>query len=492
MGRPVLTTTQVLTATSELERCLAAAKAAGCPREQAARFIAAGYVSQPAQWAFHAAARAADAPGAPNHIALGGDRAGAKSHCIFAQVLLDDCQRFPGLDVLYLRKVGKAARKALQQLRSKVLAYTPHDYSSHLGLITFPNQSTVVIGHYRNDADIENYQGLEYDAIIIEEATQLKQETKDMLLGSLRSSKPGWRVRLYEAANPGGIGHASFKNKYIIPWRKQQETETHFIPMTWRDNRFVQPEYVAYLNSLKGVLRRMWREGDWDVGVGQFFTNWNHDLHVIRPFDIPSHWKVWAALDYGYSHPTAVGWFAKDGDGKVYQVGEYGASRRLVPSHAENIHKFTVEYTGRPVSQLTKFVAGHDCFANRGDERGKTIAQQYQAQGIKLTKANINRTTGAAEMLDRLGSEEDKQPASWAIFDTCTETIETLPRMMQDPKRPEDVLKVDANPAGEEGDDFYDMPRYGLMAEPMVRKRPFPRTRGTRPRPRGGSVRPSF
>ena len=481
-----------ITATTELERFIRAAKAAGCPMNQIKRFIAAGYFPQPKQLEFHAAARAADYPANPNHIACGGDRAGAKSHAIFAQVVIDDCQRFPGLDVLYLRKVGKAAKKALSQLREKVLALVPHDYSAYNGMLTLPNGSSVVVGHFRDDNDVMKYQGIEFDLIVIEESTQLRKDTKDMLEGSLRSSKVGWRTRQYEAANPGGLGHTGFKNKYVIPFRNGRFTKTRFIPMSWRENAFVDPDYVEYLDGLTGVLRRMWRDGDWDVGVGQFFTNWNHDIHVIRPFPIPVHWPVWAALDYGFSHPTAVGWFTKDSDGNVYTIADYGAARRLPEQHADEIHRISEEVVKRPVSSFTRFVAGHDCFANRGDEKGKTIAAQYLTHGIKLTKANINRTSGAAEMLRRLGNHDEGIAPTWFIFDTCIDSIETIPRMMQDPKRPEDVLKVDANPAGEDGDDFYDMDRYGLMVNPMPRRKANHRSRIAKVKPRGGSIRPSF
>jgi phage terminase large subunit len=482
-----------ITAIAELEKFVAAAAAAGCPADQVQRFIAAGYFPQPKQLEFHAAARAADNPANPNHIGVGGDRAGAKSHAIFAQVIIDDCQRYPGLDVLYLRKVGKAAKKALAQLREKVLYLTPHEYSAYNGLITLPNGSSVVVGHFRDDNDIAQYQGIEFDLIVIEESTQLKKETKDLLNGSLRSSKPGWRIRQYEAANPGGIGHQTFKQKYIIPHRHGRFTDTFFIPMSWRDNVFTDPDYIKYLNGLTGVLRRMWRDGDWDVGVGQYFTNWNHDIHIVKAFDIPTHWPMWAALDHGHAHPTAVGWFTKDDDGKVYQVAEYGATRRLVPAHAERINEISEDVLQRPVHSFTAFVAGHDCFAQRGDEKGKTIAQQYLKHGIKLTKANINRVSGAAEMLGRLGNKEDGIEPSWFIFDTCTETIDTIPRMMQDPKRPEDVLKQDANPAGEDGDDFYDMARYGLMVNPKPQRPMRRRSRAAAVR-RGasGSIRPSF
>ena len=35
--------------------------------------------------------------------------------------------------------------------------------------------------------------------------------------------------------------------------------------------------------------------------------------------------------------------------------------------------------------------------------------------------------------------------------------------MQHDPRRPEDVLKVDSDSSGDGGDDAYDMLRYGLM-----------------------------
>src|SRR4051812_22282024 len=32
-----------------------------------------------------------------------------------------------------------------------------------------------------------------------------------------RSSKPGWRPRIYSTANPGGVGHAWYRAKFITP-----------------------------------------------------------------------------------------------------------------------------------------------------------------------------------------------------------------------------------------------------------------------------------
>lgn len=447
--------------TDARERLVATAAGSGAPPDQLLNFLGAGYVPQPKQWEFHAACRQADLPDGPTQIAMGGPRGGSKSHALMAQVSLDDCQRYPGLYVLYLRKIGKAAREALEQLRQKTFAGLAHDYARQLGVIRFPNGSTIVVGHFKDDRDIDQYVGIEYDIIVVEEATQLSQQKLDLLFGSLRSTKPGWRARAYLGFNPGGIGHQYIRSRFVLPWRAGRERETRFIFISWEDNAFIEPEYVTYLDSLTGVLRRMWRDGDFDVGAGQFFTQWNYDTHVVRPFDVPAHWAMWGSMDYGWAHPTAVHWHVEDGDGNVYTIAEHVQSRWLPAQHAAAL-KAQMARLGRGAARLT-FAAGHDAFAQKGDQEGKTVAEQYTEHGITLTPASIDRISGAAEMLGRLGNPEAGVAPSWYIFDTCARLVECIPGLQSDPNRPEDVLKVDADESGEGGDDPYDSARYGLM-----------------------------
>ena len=138
------------------------------------------------------------------------------------------------------------------------------------------------------------------------------------------------------------------------------------------------------------------------------------------------------------------------------------ANRWLPQPHATEIVRIT-KRLGREIDSVEKFVAGTDVFAQRGDSQGKTIADQYMDQGILLEPANTDRVAGAAEMLRRLGNPEANIDPTWFIWDTCPRLIETIPAMQHDPKRVEDVLKVNANLEGKEGDDPYDSSRYGLM-----------------------------
>jgi PBSX family phage terminase large subunit len=231
---------------------------------------------------FHAACRECDRPDGPTEIGFGGARGPGKSFSSIAQIALDDCQRVAGLKFLFLRRVGKAARESFEDLRIKVLSRVQHDYRRQEGVITFTNGSRILFGHFNTEKDIDNYLGIEYDGAVIEEATQLSESKYKQIKTCIRTSKSDWRPRIYLTTNPGGLGHGWFKKRFIEPFRKRTETETRFIPATFRDNRLLNPEYVKSLDDLVGWLKQAWKEGDWDIAAGQFFTNWRYDIHTIK------------------------------------------------------------------------------------------------------------------------------------------------------------------------------------------------------------------
>ena len=456
--------------TSPIARLAIAAKSAGVPRDSLERFLSADYVPQPKQLLFHAAFRECDKPDGPTQVGIGGARGPGKSHAALAQVGLDDCQRFAGLKWLFLRKVGKAARESFEDLRRKVLMGVPHDYAAQRGVVVFPNGSRIVLGHFKDEKDIDTYLGIEYDGVCIEESTQLSAKKHQHIGTSVRTSKEGWRPRIYHTTNPGGVGHAYFKQTFIEPWRNGVQKDTRFVFATYRDNKFLNPEYVGQLDKLTGWLRDAWRDGDWDIAAGQFFTTWRHDIHVGEVSSPPRHWPVWCSMDYGFTHPTLVYLFTEN-DGKRYVVDEYCAAKRLPDQNAAGI-KAMLDRHRVPLTRLRAFVAGDDVFAHKGDEKGKTIADQYHEHGIDFTRANSDRVNGAAEALRALGDSENHIEPKILISTRCTRLIECIPTLQHDPHRPEDVLKVDVDDDGNGGDDPYDAWRYGLMHAAKMQAKP--------------------
>lgn len=409
-----------------------------------------------------AAARMCDIPGGPTKIGVGGARGGGKSHWGIGQVGSDDCQREPGLKCLLLRKVGKANKENFEDLRRRLLMALPHKYNRNEGILTFKNESRIIVGHFQKENDIDAYLGLEYDVVLVEEATTLTSGKLKDIATCNRTSKPHWRPRMYLTFNPGGVGHASIKKDFVAPFKAGQETGTRFVPSLPDQNAFLDAEYIrTNLDTLTGWKYRAWRLGDWDIAAGQFFTNWREDL-VVKKVDRGRGWRVWCALDYGFTHYTVVYLLAQDSDGHIYILDEHAERGWLPERHCPAIHAMLARH-GLQVSDLWVFVAGGDVFNDRG---GFTIAQKYSAGGFYLTEANDARVNGAGHLLTLLGDVE-RDPAiqpRLTISDRCARLIECIPSLEHDPHRPEDVLKVDTDEDGVGGDDFYDAARYGLMA----------------------------
>lgn len=416
-----------------------------------------------------AAARLCDLPGGPTEIGYGGARGGGKSHWAIAQAT-DDCLRCPGLKVLLLRKVGKANRENFEDLRIKVLPGVRTTYNKSEGKLIFDeardangNPSYIKVGHFQNPSDIDAYLGLEYDVIIVEEATTLQRSRIDDILTCLRTSKPHWRPRAYFTTNPGNVGHAWFKERFIKPWRRQVESATRFIQATVRDNAFVNEDYEGRLKGLTGWKRKAWLEGDWDIAAGQYFTTWRYNVHTRKHLKLDPHWRYWVALDYGFVHYTAAYLFAQSDEGIVYVVDEHAGRQLQIQDHAQAILAM-VDRHGVERGQIEAWLAGGDVMQRESD--GTTVADAYAEHGIHVTRANMSRPDGAAEMLRRLGDVESNPPIEPTLFiaERCHRLAECIPSLMYDDRTGrDDVKKIDCDEDGFGGDDFYDAARYGLM-----------------------------
>ncbi len=474
----------------ELDPYIQLGRSLGCSQDQMANFVLAGQVLQPRQLAASAAARSCDAPDGPTAVGYGGARGGGKSHWLLAQMGADDCQRFPGLKCLLLRKVGKSNLEHFQDLRLRVFSGLDHQFAAHRGELVFANGSRIVASHYQTENEIDAYLGLEYDIIGVEEATTLTSRKYRDIATCCRSSKTfpdgrPWRPRIYSTTNPGGIGHAWYRSAFIQPFLQKRETDTRFIPARVDDNRFNNPEYRRILQSLGGWQRRAWFEGDWDIAAGQFFVNFRQATHVIDDFDDRRAREWWAALDYGFNHYTVVLLACRDDDGNVFVVDEH-AQRLWIPErHAAAIHAMLARYRIRlnavPETihrvgphqfalvrhrTLARFLAGPDVFTRQAN--GLTVADQYQQLGISLSRAGTDRINGWASITARLGDPAAGIAPRLFIHRRCSRLIDTLPLLQHDPNNPEDVLKVDIDEDGLGGDDAADALRYLVGSKPRV------------------------
>jgi len=459
----------------------------GNPHDQIERFENAGIILQPHQLEFCSWARRMDTNeciagveiGTPE-LGIGGARGGGKSFTVFAQAAIDDCVRFPGCKVLYLRRIGKQAKEQLSDLKQSVLRHIEHVPTD--GNIRFPNGSRILIGHFQYEKDIYNYLGMGYEIIIVEEATTLSRRAHQTMRDSNRTSMD-MVPRIYNSTNPLGIGHQEYKKKFIDHERKYSNVVNRrrkFIPATVDNNHFVNEEYKGNLEGNTGAELAAYRYGIWDISAGAYFDSFNYDLHTVEPMDIPHYWPVWASMDYGFHHWNMV-YLHTRYEGITYTFHEIAHRKHYPAEIAPDIHAVLARYD-RNVDDLESFVVGSDAFTKRG-EAEKSIVEQYAALGIKMTAALTSpgsRIAGAQKISRMLGNPDHGIEPTLLITRNCRMLIETLPSLERNPNKPEDVRKVDADSDGNGGDDAYDGARYGYFVREHKQQKPTARQWGGR------------
>jgi len=316
----------------------------------------------------------------------------------------------------------------------------------------------------RNLDDVSKYQSSEFAFEAVDELTKNLKETFDFLRTRLRW--PGIEdTKFLAGTNPGGVGHGWVKSMWINREFDENEKESDkffFIPAKATDNPHIAQSYYESLQSLPEVMRKAFLEGDWDIFKGQYFSEWRRDIHVCTPFQIPTDWKKYICIDYGFSAPSAVCWNAVSPDGVVYVYREL----YIVEQTFSDLTKLIIAMT--PESEEIKYwVADPSIWAKKGESvlSGAEIMQdkyrEVKKKTLMMLQGNNDRINGARVFREYLKPfmQEEKMTAKIQFFSTCENCIRTIPSLVYDMVHVEDV--------DSSGDDhLYDSCRYGLMSEP--------------------------
>lgn len=217
------------------------------------------------------------------HIGFGGARGGGKSWAVRTKAKLL-ALRYAGIRLLIVRRTyPELINNHIGILRTELLGIAK--YNDKDKVLKFHNGSSIHFAYCAKDADLDRLQGVEYDVIFLDEATQLSEFQMKAIIACLRGVN-AFPKRVYYTCNPGGQGHAYIKRIFID--RKYDEGEDpedyEFIQSRVTDNAALlqaQPDYAKQLEALPQKLRRAWLEGDWNVFEGQFFEDF---------FDRPEHY----------------------------------------------------------------------------------------------------------------------------------------------------------------------------------------------------------
>jgi len=281
---------------------------------------------------------------------------------------------------------------------------------------TFSTGAKVELGSMHTEESKYRYIGRQFVRISFDQLEQFSKTQYEFMLGQTRTPVPELAkfVGIRSTANPGGVGHAWVKarfidgkvpyqryaQKYTLPDRQVVELSSVFIPAKVYDNPAItknDPLYVARLMSLGKELRKAWLDGDWDVFAGQFFDEFRPDIHGIEPFNIPETWEIYGGMDYGEANPTSYGHYAVSPERKLVRVGEY-YSPGVGPDHDRNIHnlinecQWTRDRNGSPRNPKLVY-ADPSMWITRQHDVGR-IKSAAMAMSLPLVKASNDRING--------------------------------------------------------------------------------------------------
>lgn len=430
-------------------------------------------------------------------IGYGGAAGGGKSHLGRVSAIYF-CSHIPQLSVyLFRRQHNELVKNHMEGPTSFPAMLHPWVKAGLVRIvkdeIRFWNGSKIFLCHCQHEKDVFNWLGPEMHYLIIEQAEQFSEFMIRMLRGRNRVPEalpipPQYKdlfPRTLYTFNPGGIGHAFFKAKFVkarpdqmIEHMSDEEggKRRQFIRARLDDNPSINPtEYRKTLRGLPPRMAKALEEGDFDQVIGAYFPEMERLTHLIPRFEIPQHWTKFCAMDWGAcgeGDPFAIGWFAvADGvtgglprNTLVCYRSYYG--RGLPKVTVEQVAQGILRREGR--EEIAYRVAGGDILEKRGT--GPSVMEIFGTYGIHFNRADMRRVSGWQQCRERLvGSlKEDgtKQPLL-VFFDTMEEEFESMANLQHDMHDPNDCAAGD--------DHFADMVRYGCMSRPWMKETEAPK-----------------
>jgi hypothetical protein len=434
-----------------------------------------------------------------DELLYGGAAGGGKSEWLLLEAGTV-CLEHAGVEVALFRRTYEELEASLI-LRSQALF--PKDlakYEAGRKRWKFKNGSILWFRYCARESDVYRYQSAQWVMLGLDEATHFTEYQYTYLTSRVRSRFKGVKARVRLASNPGNVGHAWVKARFIDPtpldsrgipihpyqvWtpasppdRPTQKMMTRcFVPAKVQDNAALMtadPDYWHRLQALPEDERRMLSEGDWDVWKGQVFDEFRTEKRVLdSDLELRAHglevgtvipwhripddaWTppdgalIYFSVDYGYAAPWAVHFHAVLAGGRTVTFKEFYLTGKrdviqaqMLRAYVERIREHHKQ-VGRELWNIQWGVMDRSMWGSRMEQGlGKSIAEVYDDEfarpcGLFLKQGSTDRHARVQRVKAALSTAPDGFPW-WQITAACPNLLRTLPQLPFDPDDREDV-----------------------------------------------------
>ena len=403
---------------------------------------------------------------------MGGGKSYWLRWCLIDLLIRASLKGFKGLRAgLFSEDYPTLEDRQLCKVKVEFPAWLGSYQDKHHEFILSPEYGSGVLC-FRNLDDPSKYQSSEFPFIGVEELTKNPFDVFTML--RLRNRWPGFSgPKFIAATNPGDIGHGWVRNIFLDKIFDDNEKEAHlfgFIQSLATDNPYLDPSYMRTLDSMPEEIRKAYRDGNWDVFKGQFFSEWRaskngREYHVISGYQPTDLDVIFGSMDWGFDpdsfcyHLHAVSkCHTTAGDfNRVRTFAEIYGNKKYPKEWAVEIkeleHGFKVERRYADPSAGNR----HPSWTAK-EAGGDSVIAEFERNGVTFIRGNNDLKNGYQAMRNWLAPAPDGLPA-WQVAACCQQLIKQMPAAIYDPNN-----SFVAREGGE--DHARASARYGLMSQP--------------------------
>jgi phage terminase large subunit len=280
----------------------------------------------------------------------------------------------------------------------------------------YTNGSTLVVGGMDKATKIMSS---EYDIVYVQEAIELTEDDWEAITTRLRNGKVSFQ-QLMGDTNPSVPTH----------WLKARADrgDTVLLDCRHEDNPVLFDEdgtlthigidYIGKLDKLTGVRHARLRRGLWVAAEGLIYDEYDPAVHLLDRFDIPDEWPRWWSVDFGYTNPQVIQWWAEDPDGRLYLYREIYRTRRTVDQHAQDALAQVTDSQGEWTEPRPRaIVCDHDA-------EGRAVLERELGMSTIAAKKTV--TPGIQAFQARLRPAGDGKPRVFILRDSIVERDQDL------------------------------------------------------------------
>lgn len=290
----------------------------------------------------------------------------------------------------------------------------------------YRNGSVVVVGGMDKSMKIMSS---EYDLVYVQEATELLEEDWEAITTRLRNGKVSFQ-QLMADANPDVPTHwlkmRCDKGKTQMIRSRHEDNPVLFEPRSGKITE-VGRAYMSKLDALTGVRYQRLRKGVWCAAEGLVYEEFDPEVHIHKRIAVPPvSWTRYITVDFGYTNPMVVQFWAEDEDGRLYLYRELYHTKTTVEDMAPMI-KEAMNLKKEPRPQM--IICDHDA-------EGRATLEKHLGMSTKAAKKTVEDGIQAVKMRMR-PSDVDGRPRIYL----CQDAVVKVDRDLRDRKKPTSTLE---------------------------------------------------